>query len=195
MTGEEAAPEASRRLTGGAVHVDRLVRELLEARLVGVLATLERDGSPHVVPVWYAVRGRTVVLATSSRSRKVRNLERDRRATLCVHDSRSGSEVCGASLRGCVEIVRGPDAAGLVDLVHRRYLTDAGEALPDVREFLAYDDVALVLRLESAWTWDERGNPATAALRVSGGALPLEPTHPRQDTHVATQAPSAQQQT
>ena len=41
------------------------------------------------------------------------------------------------------------------------------------------DDVALVLTPESAWTWDERRNPATDALRSSGGALPLEPTAPR----------------
>jgi PPOX class probable F420-dependent enzyme len=155
------------------------VRALLRQRLVGVLATLETDGAAHVVPVWYAAHGRTVVLATSSKSRKVRNLAREPRATLCLHDSRPGTEVCGASLRGSVEIVRGPAAAPLVDLVHRRYLIGGGEGLPDVCAFLAYDDVALVLRPEHAWTWDERGSPATTALRSSGGALPLEPTDPR----------------
>lgn len=179
VTGEHGAPAASRKLTGNAVHADPLVRELLGKRLVGVLATLEPNGAPHVVPLWYAAHGTAVVLATSSRSRKVRNLRREPRATLCLHDSRSGSEVCGASLHGRVELVGGPDAAGLVDLVHRRYLTDAGETLPDVSAFLVYDDVALVLELEHAWTWDERDNPATLALRSSGGALPLEPTDPR----------------
>jgi PPOX class probable F420-dependent enzyme len=175
---EDAAPDASRRLAGEAVLADPLVRELLAKRLVAVLATLDEDGSPHVVPIWLAARPDAVILATSSRSRKVRNLERDPRATLCLHDSRSGAEVCGASLRGRVEIVRRPAAAELVDLVHRRFLTEAGGALPEVREFLAYDDVALVLRPESAWTWDERDNPATEALRRAGGALPLEPTTP-----------------
>jgi len=175
VTGETGAPEASRRLRGDAVHADPLVRELLAKRLVGVVATLDADGAAHVVPVWYAAHGRTIVLATSSRSRKARNLEREPRATLCIHDSRPGADVCGASLRGRVEIVRGPDAERLVDLVHHRYLTEAGKALPDVRTFLAFDDVALVLEPEQAWTWDERGNPATAALRSSGGALPLEP--------------------
>jgi len=36
-----------------------------------------------------------VILATGSRSRKVWNPEIDPRATLVVHDSRSGFEVCG----------------------------------------------------------------------------------------------------
>ena len=176
---ETGAPEASRRLRGDALHTDPLVRDLLGKRLVGILGTVEADGSAHVVPVWYAACGETVVLATSSRSRKVRNLEREPRATLCLHDSRPGTDVCGASLHGRIEIVRGPAAAPLVDLVHRRYLTEDGEGLPDVRAFLAYDDVALALAPEHAWTWDERGNPATSALRSSGGALPLEPTDPR----------------
>jgi PPOX class probable F420-dependent enzyme len=178
MTGEQKAPAASGRLTGDAVHADPLVRDLLRKRLVGVLATVEPDGAPHVVPLWYAADGRRVVLATSSRSRKVRNLERDPRATLCLHDSRPGTEVCGAALHGRVEIVRAPGAAGLVDLVHRRYVRDAGEMLPAVRAFLAYDDVALVLEVEHAWTWDERGKPATLALRATGDALSLEPTDP-----------------
>jgi len=179
MTGEQGAPAASGRLIGNAVHADPLVRELLRKRLVGVLATLEPDGAPHVVPLWYAADGPRVILATSSRSRKVHNLERDPRATLCLHDSRPGTEVCGASLHGRVEIVGRPAAASLVDLVHSRYLTGTGEMLPDVRAFLVYDDVALVFELEHAWTWDERGNPATRALRSAGGALSLEPTDPR----------------
>lgn len=166
-------------LHGGAVLESGLVRELLAARLVGVLATLDPDGSPHVVPMWVAPRTGDVVMAASSRSRKVRNLERDPRATLVVHDSRPGSEVCGVSFRGHVEVVSGDAALDLVELVHSRYLTDAGRALPEAREFLAFDNVALVLMPDRAWTWDERDNPATAALRASGGALPLEPTTPR----------------
>lgn len=176
---EQAAPTPSARLRGGAVVADPLVRELLEARLVAVLATLEPDGVPHVVPVWFAERSGEVVLATSSRSRKVRNLERDARATLCLHDSRPGAEVCGASMRGRVEIVRGSAAVALVELVQHRYVTPAGKALPEVVEFLAFDDVALIFRPEAAWTWDERDNPAVAALRDSGEALPLLPTTPR----------------
>ena len=101
------------------------------------------------------------------------------RPTLVVHDSRPGTEICGVSLRGRVELVRGSGAASLVAAVHRRYIAPAGLALPAVKEFLASDDVALRLVPESAFTWDERSSPATAALREAGAALPLEPTSPR----------------
>ena len=178
VVGEEVTTSPSRRLRGPDVLADPLVRELLAARLVGVLSTVEPDGSVHAVPLWVCDVGGAILTATFSRSRKVQNLERDPRATLVVHDSRPGFEVCGASIRGHVEIVRGAEAAPLVERVHRRYLSADGYELPAAREFLGGDDVALRFVPESAFTWDERANPAAAALRDAGGALPLEPTTP-----------------
>lgn len=144
-----------------------------------MLSTLEPDGSVHAVPMWFAPAEGAVLLATGSRSRKTRNLERDPRATLVLHDSRPGFEVCGASLRGWVEIVRGAAAGPLVHEVHRRYVGGAGLALPEAAQFLASDDVVLRLVPESAFTWDERENVAGLSLRESGAALPLRPTSPR----------------
>jgi PPOX class probable F420-dependent enzyme len=176
---DDAFATPSRGLRGAAVIADPLVRELLDARLVVVLATIEPDGGVHAVALWCAVDGDSVLLATGAGSRKVRNLERDPRATLVVHDSRPGFEVCGASIRGRVEIVRGEAARPLIGRVHRRYVSEDGLALPAAQEFLAGDDVALVLHPESASTWDERANPAGRALSAIGGALPLVPTDPR----------------
>lgn len=158
---------------------DPLVRELLGARLVASLATLEPDGAVHLVAIWFALVGEEVLLATGSASRKVANLERDPRATLLVHDSRPGAEVCGACIQGRVEIVRGAEAEPLVAAVHGRYLEETAAEDAEVAAFFASDDVALRLRIESAWTWDERGSAGALALRARGGALPLLPTGPR----------------
>lgn len=173
-------PTPSRILRGPAVLAAPLVRELLGMRLVGVLATLGPDGAVHAVPLWLAPLADSIVLATGSQSRKVRNLARDPRATLVLHDSRPGLEVCGASIHGRVEIVRGDDAVPLIREVHRRYVGAAPERVPGVAAFLGSDDVALRLLPESATTWDERGSDAARALRDSGLALPLEPTAPRE---------------
>ena len=174
-----AAPTPSSGLTGSGVFTDPLVQELLAARIVGVLATLESDGSVHAIPLWYALDGDAIVFATGSASRKVRNLRRDPRATLVLHDSRPGFEVCGASIRGRVELVEGDAAKPLVERVHRRYVTPAGELLPAAGEFLASDDIAVRLFPEAAFTWDERASAAARELRAAGAAVALEPTAPR----------------
>ncbi len=172
-------PAPSQELRGDAILAHPLVRELLAARLVAVLSTIEPDGAVHAVPMWLSGEAGEIVLASGARSRKVRNLERDDRATLTLHDSRPGCEVCGASLQGRVEIVQPPLAGPLVDLVHRRYVRETGLELPDVKAFLGHDEVALRFRPDLAITWDERQSPAAQALRRSGDALPLETTAPR----------------
>jgi PPOX class probable F420-dependent enzyme len=172
-------PSPSRDHDARATFSDPLVRELLEARLVGILATLRPDGVVDAVPMWYAVDDQVVVLATGSRSRKVRNLEADPRATLVLHDSRPGYEVCGTSIAGTVEIVRAAAARPLVELVHARYLAAESADDASVRAFLDSDDVALRLTPRSSVTWDERGSEAAEVVRARGWALPLVSTDPR----------------
>src|SRR5262245_16250412 len=129
--------------------------------------------------MWFARMDDSIVLATGARSRKVANLESDARATLVVHDSRPGFEVCGVSCAGRVEVVRGTAARRLVDAVHARYVDERGDLPDEVRVFLESDDVALRFRPESALTWDERASDASALLRAAGAAYPLVTTAPR----------------
>ena len=173
-----ADPAPSRKISGDDVFSDPLVAEMLEGRLVGVFATHDVAGHVHAVPMWFARHRRSIVLATGSRSRKVANLERDERATLVVHDSRPGFEVCGVSLGGRAELVRGADARPLVESVHVRYVDEAS-APAVARSFLDSDDVAIRFLPESALTWDERGSDASEALRAAGAAHPLVTTAPR----------------
>jgi PPOX class probable F420-dependent enzyme len=174
------APTPSRDHDAHATVSDPLVRELLAARLVGVLATLRPDGVVDAVPMWYALDGEAVVFATGSRSRKVRNLEADPRATLVVHDSRPGYEVCGASIAGTVEIVRAAAARPLVELVHGRYLAAESTNDASVRAFVDSDDVALRLTPTTSVTWDERASEAAEVVRARGWAFPLVTTEPRE---------------
>jgi PPOX class probable F420-dependent enzyme len=176
----DAPPAPTRLLEGAAVLADPLVRELLALPLVAVLGTVGRDGLPHLTPLWFADGGDVILMATASTSRKLRNLSRDPRAALVLHDSRPGFEVCGASIAGRVTVVGGAEARALVERVHARYVGPEATALPDVAGFLAADDTALRLVPDRAWTWDQRGTPADRAARTTGGALPLAPTSPRE---------------
>jgi len=172
-------PTPSRVLRGADVLADALVSELVEARLVGVLSTFDPESLIHAVPLWFALHDSELVFATSARSRKVRNLAAEPRATLVLHDSRPGYEVCGASIAGTVEIVRPPAARPLVDLVHARYLADEAATDPDALAYLESDDVALRFTPSLAVTWDERGSAAASVVRARGWALPLVTTDPR----------------
>ena len=171
--------EQNRVLRDTAVLDDPLVAELVGARLVGVLATFDPAGVIHAIPMWYAAQEGVVLFATSSRSRKVRNIEVDPRATLVLHDSRPGYEVCGASIVGTVDVVRPPHARPLVDRVHERYVAVEAAADPTALSFLESDDVALRLTPVSAVTWDHRASEGSRILREHGWARSLVSTEPR----------------
>lgn len=62
------------------------MREFLGERRFGVLATVNRDGSPHLTVMWYLLEGDEVLFNTTHGRIKDRNLRRDPRASLVVND-------------------------------------------------------------------------------------------------------------
>jgi PPOX class probable F420-dependent enzyme len=50
------------------------------------LATVRKDGRPHVAPVWFIVDGHDIVFMTLETSLKGRTLQRDPRAMISVDD-------------------------------------------------------------------------------------------------------------
>ncbi|MGW0809805.1 PPOX class F420-dependent oxidoreductase [Nonomuraea sp. NPDC002799] len=61
-------------------------RKILNAPNIGILATLNPDGSPQTSVVWVGTEGDDVVISSQAGRRKVLNLERDPRASLSVFD-------------------------------------------------------------------------------------------------------------
>jgi PPOX class probable F420-dependent enzyme len=52
------------------------------------LATVRRDGSPHVAPVWIDLDGDEILFTTGEATVKGRNIARDPRVVLCFDDER-----------------------------------------------------------------------------------------------------------
>ena len=57
---------------------------LMAGTRTGKLATVRRDGAPHVVPIWFVLDGDDVIFTTGSTSAKGRHLRRDPRVALTV---------------------------------------------------------------------------------------------------------------
>lgn len=52
----------------------------------GKLATVRKDGRPHVVPVWFVLDGDTFLFTTGEHTVKAANMQREVRICLCVDD-------------------------------------------------------------------------------------------------------------
>ena len=59
---------------------------LLHGTRTGKIATVRKNGSPHVVPVWFLLDGDTLVFTTGDKTSKAASMRRDARVTICVDD-------------------------------------------------------------------------------------------------------------
>ena len=81
-------------------------RELLESERVVVVSSIGPRGWPHSMPLWYVLRGNEIWIYTYAKSQKVKNLERDPRATLLVETGHEYGELRGVQIEAEAEIHR-----------------------------------------------------------------------------------------
>src|SRR5581483_8208422 len=86
------------------------IAAFLDERQTANLATVRRDGSVHLTPIWYRREGARVYFMLAESRLHLRNLRRDPRATLLVEEDPrvTGGWDAGARavmLHGAVEIV------------------------------------------------------------------------------------------
>jgi general stress protein 26 len=152
---------------------DPMVRELLDGRFIASLASTNPDGFIHVVAVWYHFDGSHMNVATSSRSRKARNLQANSKASIMI-DARDPLASRGVNIAGTVRVLRGEDSLRCNLQVHRKYLSAAGLADPRVGNvFAAWDDITLQITPTSLTSWDMRD----VDRQVLGGAFQENPTY------------------
>jgi PPOX class probable F420-dependent enzyme len=100
--------------------ISRLAAAFLDTPRLARVSTVNSDGSPHIVPMWFARSGKQFEF-TSRRSRQtVRNIARDGRIAFVVDEDdprRYGAVV----VEGHAQLLE-HDNAGVVRRIARRYL-------------------------------------------------------------------------
>ena len=153
-------------------------RELLQCRLIATLATQNADGSIHLTAVWFLFENDSLFVATSSKTRKARNILARPKASLMIDMRRPGSE-CGVSAAGNAQLLSGEQSKELNRRIHSRYLSAAAMADPQIEPvFASFDDVTIRFKPESWVTWDMAALDAQAFGGRLGGTpgylLPLD---------------------
>ena len=84
-------------------------RDLLESERIVVVTSNGPRGWPHVMPLWYIVRDDEIWIWTYRKSQKVKNLERDPRATLMVETGREYAELRGIQIEAEAQLIHDED--------------------------------------------------------------------------------------
>jgi general stress protein 26 len=158
--------------------LDPTLEELLRGRHIATLGTENADGTIHLTAVWYLFEDGCLFIATSSKTRKARNIAARAKASLMVDVRKPGAER-GVNGSGKAELISGQPSAEMNRRVHSRYLSAAAMSDPGIEPvFASFDDVTIKIVPDSWTAWDMAALDAQAFDGRLGGTpgylLPLD---------------------
>jgi PPOX class probable F420-dependent enzyme len=133
---------------------------LLGEERVAIVSSLGPRGWPHSMPLWFVARDGEVWIWTYAKSQKVRNLERDPRATVLVETGHEYGELRGAMIEAEAVLHRDFETViGFAEELTLRYAEGMSSIEGDARAALeaqAPKRVAIRFRPVRTATWDHR---------------------------------------
>ncbi|WP_203231281.1 pyridoxamine 5'-phosphate oxidase family protein [Nocardioides caldifontis] len=136
------------------------VEAYLASQMKVQVASIGRDGMPHLTTLFYVVHEGRIGFWTYATSQKVKNLERDPRVSVLVESGSDYFELTGVSIQGTAEIVRDHDRireigsrvaaamAGVTDIA------ELGELGQDTVEKQVLKRVAILVTPDKVASWD-----------------------------------------
>ncbi len=135
---------------------DDEARAFLEAGRDLQVASINADGTPHLVTMWYVVRDGEVAFWTYGKSQKIVNLRRDPRLAVLVATGDRYEELRGVSISGRAELLDDRDEViGYGEDIYERYWgpIDNDVVREGVRTMGA-KRVVVVVKPETVVSWD-----------------------------------------
>jgi PPOX class probable F420-dependent enzyme len=117
---------------------DPRVQAFLATKDVAILATVQADGSPLAMPMWFLHDAGAFTMLSVEATQKVRNLRRDPRVCV-VAESGTRGDIRGVAIQGRAEFLAdSEDRRRLVEQFHAKYRPDlerlwGGRAMPSSR--------------------------------------------------------------
>ena len=130
----------------------------IETRRSLQVATLGRDGAPHLTTLWFAIVDGKIVFETYTKSQKILNLRRDPRMAVLVEDGDEYNELRGVSMNGHAELVDDPPKVEpyAAAVMKRNHPGLSEEQVADAARMLANKRTAVVFHPEKIVSWDHR---------------------------------------
>lgn len=101
---------------------DHHIQKFLAAKEVVVLATVQPDGAPLAMPMWFLHDLATLIMISVEGTQKVRNLRRDPRVCVVAEAVSGRGEIQGVTVVGKTDFLAdGPERKALAERFHAKY--------------------------------------------------------------------------
>ena len=142
------------------------VTDFLAASRTMTMATVNADGTPHLVAMWFGIIDGAICFETKAKSQKAVNLRRDARITCMVEAGDTYEKLRGVSFEGTAEVIDDADYLFQIGVsVWERYYGPYTEEMRPLVEMMLNKRVAVKVTVERTRSWDHRklGLPETGA--------------------------------
>ena len=134
---------------------DDEISSFLEAGRDLQVASINADGTPHLVTMWYAMQDGEIAFWTYGKSQKIINLRRDPRLTVLVASGEVYQQLKGVSIQGQAEIVDDPDdVLRYGEAVYERYWGPLNDTVREGVRAMCAKRVVIVVKPEKILSWD-----------------------------------------
>jgi PPOX class probable F420-dependent enzyme len=122
-----------------AEQIPDAFKDILQKRGYAHLATLMKDGSPQVTPVWYDFDGTHIRINTAKGRLKDKNMRRDKQVALSIQDPDNPYRYL--AIRGDIDEITENGADAHIDSLAKKYLGK------DRYPFRAPDEVRVIYKI------------------------------------------------
>ncbi|HKV03456.1 MAG TPA: PPOX class F420-dependent oxidoreductase [Ktedonobacteraceae bacterium] len=136
---------------------DEEIRAFLEEQRILQVATIDHDGWPHLVAMWYRLINDEVVFWTYAKSQKAVNLRRDPRLTCLVETGERYDELRGVQIKGQAIISEDRETVQRIgEAIWERYTGSLNDNTRQMVAAQAAKRVVVFVKPVEIVSWDHR---------------------------------------
>ena len=79
--------------------------EFLRDQKILRLATIGKNKTPHVAPVWYRYSGKKLYIGTNTKTKKIQNIKKNNRVSCCIDVGVNAPNIYGVLVQGNANLI------------------------------------------------------------------------------------------
>lgn len=132
--------------------------EFIESQKSLQVATINKDGTPHLSTLWFDLVDGEIVFETFTKSQKIKNLQRDNRISCLLEDGLVYEKLRGVQINGVAELVDSPNEIHQLakGVMARNNPEIPIEALDEVAKAMSVKRTAVIVKATKVVSWDHQ---------------------------------------
>ena len=128
--------------------------EFLKKQKILHLATIDKTGTPHIVPVWYMYSTNKIYIGTNTKTEKAKNIKTSKKVSFCVDVGVNAPNIFGVMGQGTAKLIKDTNTVSrLAKKILLRYFKDLNNK--SAQEILDDTDciIEIVPKKYAAWEY------------------------------------------